>query len=392
MAVTGSMFSGYTPVQNNNQTLSMIMQLLEKAGSAVGSAAKTGQQNNVANAFMQQGNSGANAPRAGLVDPGMAAPGSMGSGAGTTPAQRAQLFGINNPGVSTAGTQPNYPTNPQGQLMGTPELSMAMQLQKEQAAQAQQNMAMQMHQSQMGLNTTKQNYLNQYGTESPGSNQPRANASQQSEWGTTNNLPPEHVQKDVAFLGSQNELSKRRFGIPINTLMSQEIQKAWVPSDTPDVNHPQKPQDPAAPKYMVNPLLPSQSVTGNSGVMTYRDYNDNMGSISSAWAAHKANRGTYHGRYDDYVTQASGNNYAPSPQQQQLPPTIAGQTGKTQGPPPANQFIQSVTGGPNTGASGMQNPVTPQIQAQSPSAPQGQTVYIQGKPYMNQNGQLVPVQ
>src|SRR5258708_3923849 len=115
MAVTGSMFSGYTPVQNNsNQYLGMIMQLLEKAGSAIGSASKTGQQNNVANAFMQQGNT-ANAPRAGLVD------------AGPNASQMAA-------GTHTTGTQPMYPTNAGGQLMGTPELSMAMQLQKQQPA------------------------------------------------------------------------------------------------------------------------------------------------------------------------------------------------------------------------------------------------------------------
>src|SRR5258706_12535225 len=117
-----------------------------------------------------------------------------------------------------------------------------------------------------------------------------------------------------------------------------------------------------------------------------------MGPMSSDCASHNANRATYKGAYDALLAQASGNNYGPSQQQRQLPPTIAGQTGKTQGPPPANQFIQSVTGGPNTGANGIQNPVTHQIQAQSPSAPQGQTGYIQGKPYMNQNGQLVPVQ
>src|SRR6266403_2135918 len=101
MAVSGSMFSGYAPVQNNNQYLSMIMQLLEKAGSTIGSAVKTGQQNNVANAFMQQGNSGVNAPHAAMVTSGIP---------GVTPQQFS-----NSTGNSIAGTQPNYPTNPQGQ-------------------------------------------------------------------------------------------------------------------------------------------------------------------------------------------------------------------------------------------------------------------------------------
>src|SRR5258706_1182312 len=118
-----------------------------------------------------------------------------------------------------------------------------------------------------------------------------------------------------------------------------------------------------------------------------------MGPMSSDCASHNANRATYKGAYDDHLTQASGNNYAPSQQQQQLPPTIAGQTGKTQGPPPANQFIQSVTGGPNTGANGIQTnsgASVPGVQSQAPNAPQGQTVFIQGKPYMNINGQLLP--
>ncbi len=172
-----------------------------------------------------------------------------------------------------------------------------------------------------------------------------------------------------------NEMSKRNFGIPINTLMSPEVQKAWQPSDSPDVNNIQKPQDPTAPKYMVNPLLPSQSVTGNSGVMSYKQYNDTMGPLSSAWASHKANRATYKGAYDDYLTQASGNNYAPSPQQQQLPPTIAGQTGKAQAP--ANQFIQSVTGSSSPAPQGPQNQsgaVIPTAQA-IPNNPQ-QTGYM----------------
>src|SRR4029077_9745158 len=156
------MFTGYTPVQNNNaQYLSMIMNLLEKAGSTIGSAMKTGQQNQVANAFMQQGNSGANAPRAAAVDPSQ------------IPA-----------GVPTQGTAPMYPTNPQGQLMGTPELSMAMQLQKQQAAQNDQNAQMALRQQQLANMQQENRFRETFGTTNPGANQGRGNTAQQSEWGT----------------------------------------------------------------------------------------------------------------------------------------------------------------------------------------------------------------
>src|SRR5260221_46021 len=154
MGISGSMFSGYAPsYNNNNQTLSMIMQLLEKAGSTIGSAVKTGQQNNVANTFMQQANSGVNAPHAGLVSAGV----NPATGAANSiPA-----------GTVTTGTAPLYPTGASGQLGGTPELSMAMQLQKQQAAQQGQNAQMALRQQQLQNMQQDYKYKEIYGTANP---------------------------------------------------------------------------------------------------------------------------------------------------------------------------------------------------------------------------------
>ena len=383
----GSMFRGFTAPQQNGQYLNMIMNLLGKAGEAVSGAVKTGQQNSVANQFMKQGNT-ANAPRAGLVDPGIAAPGTMGSGPGTTPDQRVQMFGINNPGVSTAGTQPLYPTNTQGQLGGTPELSMAMQLQKQQAAQQQQNMAMQMHQQQMGMNNTKQQYLQQYGTESPGSVRQPANANMSQDpnnpWHTANGQPPEYVMNNASKVNESNQSSLSVFHAPMTAVLDSNNGK-WVPSMTNDPQNPQTPPAGQKPLYYVNPRWEAVTGVQGSGAVPGEDYNKAMGSINSGMAIHKTMRQHYQGGWDSLLD--SGGNPGPSKPNN---PNVAGQgPGKNTSNAPGS-FINSIIPGSQPNASAA---TSPQVQAQAGNAPQGSPVWIQGKQFVkDQSGQLIPVQ
>src|SRR5258708_24541201 len=116
MAVQGSMFSGYRPVQNDN-TLAMILQALSKLGQSGMSALQQGSQNALANKMANtsygpnsMASPGGQVPRAALIDPGANSDASIGGGmtpaANLTPQQRIQMFASANPNVPTAGSQP----------------------------------------------------------------------------------------------------------------------------------------------------------------------------------------------------------------------------------------------------------------------------------------------
>ncbi len=381
MAVQGSMFGGYRPVQNDN-TLAMILQALSKLGQSGMSALQQGSQNALANKMANtsygpnsMASPGGQVPRAALVDPGSNSDASLGGGmtpaASMTPQDRIKMFASANPDVPTGGSQPF--------TGGTQGLKMQMALDKlggNQQPNTQQQQAMQSQQLNMQLANERLRNLQQYGTEQPGSHQ---GAQPKDVFSSESGI------RDRAAINSGNETAHTVF----NTDM-QNLKQAgnWTPMDAN--GNPVKVgggEDQPKVSYYQNDNLKVAGQGRYNWQVPATQFQDAMKVINPSWALHTTYKSQYGKQYQDSLSSDTDQNMGINQgQQQKTPPPIAGTQGKNGSgaglPSPnaqatGNQYIQSVVGG---GGATPQGPPAPNATNMGPTQEQQPRYWSNGKP------------